>query len=243
MNLYGNPPRAIAGQKYGLQDVVESHVASENIEPGKAVFGKVGDDSVFNAHKNAVTLVGSAEGVASNSLAVTVNGVELAAVPFDTDMDTTLAAVVEAINGNETLSAAGIAASTVAGSKSVIVTGDSDVTASIVVTGGASQPTFTATATTDMKFAGVAVHEELCFKEGVGFYPEGIPVNVMTHGKIYAPVAEGASPADKKAAYVVLSGDDAGKFTDDSSGTYDCGCVFRSDEQNGLALVEVNGLK
>ena len=49
MNLYGTV-RAIAGQKYGLQDVVESHVAAENIEPGAALFGKVGDDRVFNAH-------------------------------------------------------------------------------------------------------------------------------------------------------------------------------------------------
>lgn len=243
MRLYGDPARAIAGQKYGLQDVVESHMAAENIEPGAALFGKVGDDRVFKAHKNAVTLVGSADCVTSNSLAVTVNGVALDAVAFDTNMDTTLAAVVEAINGNETLSAAGIIANTVAGSKSVIVTGESDVTASIVVTGGASQPTFTATATTDMKFVGVAVHEELAYKEGTGFYPKGIPVNVLAHGKIYVPVAEGASPADKKAAYVVLSGDDAGKFTDDASGTYDAGCVFRSDVQDGLALVEVNGLK
>ena len=96
MNLYGNPPRAIAGQKYGLQDVVESHIAAENVEPGAALFGKVGDDSVFNAHKNVVTLVGSADCVASNSLAVTVNGIALDAVAFATDMDTTLAAVVAA---------------------------------------------------------------------------------------------------------------------------------------------------
>ena len=46
MNLYGTV-RAIAGQKYGLQDVVESHVAAENIEPGAALFGKVGDDRVL----------------------------------------------------------------------------------------------------------------------------------------------------------------------------------------------------
>ena len=243
MNLYGERARAIAGQKYGLQDVVESHVAAENIEPGAALFGKVGDDRVFNAHKNVATLVASANLVTGNKLAAKVNGVDLDAVDFDTDTDTTLAALADAINGDSELSEAGIGASVVAGSKTIVIAGDSDVTASITVTGGESQATFSETATTGMKFVGVAVHEELAFREGTGFYPAKIPVNVMARGKVYVPVAEGATPADKEPAYVVLSGDEKGKFTDDSSGTYDCGCVFRSDAQDGLALVEVNGLK
>lgn len=243
MNLYGERARAIAGQKYGLQDVVESHVAAENIEPGAALFGKVGDDRVFNAHKNVATLVASANLVTGNKLAAKVNGVNLDAVDFDTDTDTTLAALADAINGDSELSEAGIGASVVAGSKTIVIAGDSDVTASITVTGGESQATFSETATTGMKFVGVAVHEELAFREGTGFYPAKIPVNVMARGKVYVPVAEGATPADKEPAYVVLSGDEKGKFTDDSSGTYDCGCVFRSDAQDGLALVEVNGLK
>ena len=243
MNLYGERARAIAGQKYGLQDVVESHVAAENIEPGAALFGKVGDDRVFNAHKNVATLVASANLVTGNNLAAKVNGVDLDAVDFDTDTDTTLAALADAINGDSELSEAGIGASVVAGSKTIVIAGDSDVTASITVTGGESQATFSETATTGMKFVGVAVHEELAFREGTGFYPAKIPVNVMARGKVYVPVAEGATPADKEPAYVVLSGDEKGKFTDDSSGTYDCGCVFRSDAQDGLALVEVNGLK
>lgn len=243
MNLYGERARAIAGQKFGLQDVVESHVAAENIEPGAALFGKVGDDRVFNAHKNVATLVASANLVTGNKLAAKVNGVALDAVDFDTDTDTTLAALADAINGDSELSEAGIGASVVAGSKTIVIAGDSDVTASITVTGGESQATFSETATTGMKFVGVAVHEELAFREGTGFYPAKIPVNVMARGKVYVPVAEGATPADKEPAYVVLSGDEKGKFTDDSSGTYDCGCVFRSDAQDGLALVEVNGLK
>lgn len=178
-----------------------------------------------------------------NKLAAKVNGVELDEVDFDTDTDTTLAALAEAINSNESLSESGISASVVEGSKTITITGETDVTGSITVTGGESQATFTATASNDMKFVGVAVHEELAYREGTGFYPANIPVNVMAHGKIYVPVATGATPADKKPAYVVLSGDDKGKFTDNSSGAYDCGCVFRSDEKDGLALVEVNGLK
>ena len=243
MRLYGDPARAIAGQKYGLQDVVESHVAAENIEPGAALFGNIGDDRVFGAHQNVVTLVASADLVSGNKLAVTVNGTELAAVDFDTDTDTTLAAVADAINADTSLTEAGIGASSIAGAKSVTIVGDREVSASITVTGGEFQPTFEASSSSGMKFAGVAVHEELAYKDGTGFYPKGIPVNVLTRGKIYVPVADGAEAADKKPAYVVLSGADAGKFTDNASGTYDAGCVFRSDVQDGLALVEVNGLK
>lgn len=243
MNLYGNPVRAIAGQKYGLQDVIESHLAAENIEPGDALFGKVGDDRVFKAHKNVVTLVASANLVSSNKLAAKVNGIDLTAVDFDTDTDTTLGALADEVNSNDSLSEFGIVASVVEGEKTLIIKGDVDVSASITVTGGESQATFTATASTDMKFVGVAVHEELSFKEGNGFYPKGVAVNVMTYGKIYVPVADGATVADKTAAYVILSGSGQGKFTDDASGTYDCGCVFRSEAQSGIALVDVNGLK
>lgn len=243
MNLYGNPPRAIAGQKYGLQDVTESHAAAEDIEPGAALFGKVGDDRVFNAHNNVVSIAADADLVTGNRLNAKVNGTELAAVDFDTDTDKTLSALADAINADETLADAGIGASVVAGSKTVTLAGDGDIEAEITVTGGASQAAFTATATTGMKFVGIARHEELSCKDGTGFYPAGIPVNVMTRGQIYVPVAGGAEAADKKPAYVALSGVDKGKFTDEPSGNYDCGCVFRSGSEDGLALVEVNGMR
>ncbi len=243
MNLYGNPPRAIAGQKYGLQDVTESHVAAEEIEPGAALFGKVGDDRVFNAHNNIVSLTASADLVSGNKLATKINGTELAAVDFDTDTDKTLSALADAINADESLSDAGIGASVVTGAKTLTVAGDGDVEAEITVSGGTSQAAFTATASTGMKFVGIARHEELACKDGTGAYPAGIPVNVMTHGTIYAQVAEDADPADKKSAYVVLSGADKGKFTDEADGNYDTGCVFRSDAEDGIALVEVNGMK
>ena len=87
------------------------------------------------------------------------------------------------------------------------------------------------------------MEEERAYREGTGYYAKNTAVNVMTHGKIYVEVADGADVADKKAAYVVLSGADKGKFTDEASGNYDTGCVFCSAEQNGLALIEVNGLK
>lgn len=243
MNLYGEPARAIAGQKFGLQDVTESRIAAEDIEPGAALFGPVGDDRVFKAHNNLVALVASADLADGNSLVAKINGMTIDGIAFDTDTDKTLAALADAVNADGVLAEAGIGASVVTGAKTLTVSGEGDIEAEITVTGGSSQPTFTATATTDMKFVGIARHEELAYKEGTGFYPKKTAVNVMTHGEVYVPVAEDAEAADKKPAYVVLSGADKGKFTDKASGNYDTGCVFRSDTQDGLARVEVRGLK
>jgi hypothetical protein len=118
------------------------------------------------------------------------------------------------------------------------------ITAGAVVSGGASQANFVSASYTSAKFLGVARHQELSYVEGTGFYPEGQPVSVMSYGKIWIPVADDASPVDKEPAYIILSGADAGKFTDASgSGKYDCGCIFRSKNEGGLALIEVRGLK
>ena len=200
MNLYGEPARAIAGQKFGLQDVTESHIAAEDIEPGAALFGPVGDDRVFKAHNNLVTLVASADLAAGNSLEAKVNGVAIGGIAFDTDTDKTLAALADAINADETLAESGVGASVVTGAKTLTVVGEGDIEAEVTVTGGSSQPTFAATATTGMKFVGVARHEELAYKDGTGFYPKKTAVNVMTRGEIYVPVTEDAEAADKKPA-------------------------------------------
>jgi hypothetical protein len=69
-------------------------------------------------------------------------------------------------------------------------------------------------------------------------------IPVQDWGKIHVRVAESSTPQDKKPAYVILSGADAGKFTDVSTNNYDCGCIFRSGRiESDLALIEVRGLK
>jgi hypothetical protein len=40
-----------------------------------------------------------------------------------------------------------------------------------------------------------------------------------------------------------LSGDDVGKFTDVAGDNYDCGAFFRGHEEDGLAVVELRGMK
>jgi hypothetical protein len=65
----------------------------------------------------------------------------------------------------------------------------------------------------------------------------------MDFGEIYVPVAEGASPVDKEPAYIILSGENTGKFTDVADGNYDCGAFFRGSEEDGLARIELRGMK
>ncbi|MDR1399399.1 MAG: hypothetical protein LBJ41_05715 [Treponema sp.] len=243
-SLYDPPARAIAGQKYGLKDNVRTYRAREKIYPGDPVFGMVGDETAcYGAHINAITLTASIALVTGNQIVVTVNGKTLAPVAFISSSAITLAAIVQAIELDEDLVEQGITASVLDGMNAFIIIGPGiSITASATVTEGASQPTFTSVADTNMVFLGVAEHIELGFREGVGFYPPNHAVNVMDFGEIYVPVAEGVSPLDKEPAYIILSGDEAGKFTN-NDGNYYCGAFFRGREEDGLARIELRGMK
>jgi hypothetical protein len=245
-SLYDTPARAIAGQKCGLKDNVRTYRAGEKIYPGDPVFGMVGDElTCYGSHINAVTLTASAALIANNSVAVTINGITIDPVVYGTSSLATFQAIVQAINLNDRVSDLGITAFSVDGAPlSFSLEGPGiDITASAVVTGGTSQAVFTSASDTNMKFLGVAAHTELGFKEGAGFYPPTHAVNVMDFGEIYVPVAEGATPSDKESAYIVLSGEDAGKFTDVAEGNYDSGAFFRGNEEDGLARIEIRGMK
>jgi hypothetical protein len=244
-SLYGDPQRAIAGQKYGLKDSTRTYCAGEKIYPGDPVFGMDGDErTCYGAHVNAVTLTASAALVTGNKVAVIINGKSLSAVEFISSSNETLAAIVQAIEIDDSLSELGITAFMVEGANAIGIVGPGiTITASAIVTDGASQATFTSAADTNMKFLGVARHTELGFKEGTGFYPPTHAVNVMEFGDIYVPVADDASPLDKEPAYIILSGDDVGKFTDVAEGNYDCGAFFRGHEEDGLARIELRGMK
>jgi hypothetical protein len=247
MSAYGDLDKAIAGQKFGLDDETETVIAREKLYPGDPVFSLVGEeDAGYGAHLNGVTLTASAALVTGNSIAVTINGIAVDSVSFDTSSPNTFQKIVDAINLNADVRALGIDAFIKEGSPLKFSLAGSGITITVaaVVTGGASQATFTSAAYTTAVFLGVARHMELSYKEGTGFYPQGVMVNVMTHGRIAIPVADDAGPGNGKKAYVILSGNDAGKFTDVADGAYDCGCYFRSGRIEGnLALVEVRGMK
>jgi len=248
MDIYGDMAEAFAGMKSGLDEDTETFLAGERIYPGDPVFGTVGDSKkCYRAHVSSIGLTASAALVAGNKVSVTVNGNTLPVIQFINTSQETLRAIVNAINLNDSLSALGISAFMVDGSPlSIYLEGPGiTLTATATVTDGASQAEFSSAAYSNTKFVGIARHQEMSFAEGSGFYPEGYAVSVMTRGKIWVPVADNATPVDKEQAYVILSGADAGKFTDVSgSGKYDCGCYFRSGRiKGGLALVEVRGMK
>jgi hypothetical protein len=247
MKMYGNIDQAIAGQIFGLDAETDSFCASENIYPGDPIFGMVGDEKmVYRAHLNAVTLTASADMITANRVAVTVNGIAVDPVEFTGSSAATIAVIVNAINLNDSIRDLGITAFAIPGSTrafSLEAPGIS-ITATAVVTLGASQATFTSAANSSAKFLGVARHEELAYGKEIGYFPQGVAVPVLTFGKIYVPVADTAEPADKKPAYIILSGDNAGKVTDEEDGNYDCGCIFRNGRISGnLSLLEVRGLK
>jgi hypothetical protein len=246
IDVYSEPKRAIAGSKYGLDDICETMIAQEKISPGDPVFGMKGERGMgYAAHINAAALTAAADLVAGNSVAVVVNGITIPAVDFINSSEETIKAIVQAIDLNDDVRALGIDAYIVDGNPRAFFLSGPGITinASATVTGGASQTTFTQSAYTDAKFMGVARHTELSYREGTGYYPAGESLNVMTHGKIYVPVTDDATPVDKEPAYIVLTGANAGKFTDVVTDNYDCGCVFCSDAQDGLALIEVRGMK
>jgi hypothetical protein len=241
-NLYGDPQRAIAGQQFGLTGHTRTYTAGEKIYPGDPVFGMVGDNEhCYGAHIDAVTMTADGDLVSGNKVAVVVNGVTLPVVEFVESTEKTLEKVVLGINLNAGLGELDITAFVVEGENAFSIVGPGiSITASATVTDGASQATFDAQSDSNLKFIGIAEHTELCTKNGTGYYDAEDAVNVRDFGEIYAPVADDANPADKEPAYIDIAN---GVFTDVAGSNYDCGCFFRSNKQDGLARVEVRGMK
>jgi hypothetical protein len=247
MDLYGNQKKAILGSVLGLHQDIETRLAGQKIYPGDPLFAAVGDaQGAFLPALTAAKATVSAL-VSANVVAITINGISVAPVTYDTDAETTLNAVANAVNADGDIRDLGIEAYRVAGEPLTFYLSSAAVaiTASGVITLGDSQGTVTVTAFTDKKFIGVARHSDsLSYREGAGFYPKGEEVNVVVHGQIAVNVVPGSDPAAYKPAYVITSGDDIGKFTADASGNYDTGAIFRSGEvEPGLAFLEVRGVK
>lgn len=75
--------------------------------------------------------------------------------------------------------------------------------------------TMPATGDTNAKFSGVTVNG-MTYQhdlEGKVYIQKGVSVGVMHYGKIYARVKTGIAPSYGDALYLVITGDDAGTFT------------------------------
>jgi len=96
------------------------------------------------------------------------------------------------------------------------------------------------------KFLGIAPisHRSYVSSDG-GQYNAFDTVNVLTEGQIWVALATGVTACANKPAYIVdlTSDGQYKKFTDVSTDNYDTGCYFRSNPLNGMAILEVRGLK
>jgi hypothetical protein len=61
----------------------------------------------------------------------------------------------------------------------------------------------------------------------------------MRWGRIYGLLATGVDPAYGDKAYLVVSGADAGCFTNVATGALDVKAEFRGKASDGIALVEI----
>lgn len=77
--------------------------------------------------------------------------------------------------------------------------------------------------------------------EGTLYLRKGKALGVMRYGRVYVRVAEDVTPAYGDAAYVVTSGDEAGYFTNDSTGGIAVKGRFLGgvDSSAGVAVVEL----
>lgn len=96
-----------------------------------------------------------------------------------------------------------------------------------------------------LKFLGVAVVSHRSYDGSEDQYVEYQDMNVVTRGQVMVPVASGLSTIANAPAYVVddRSSADYNTFTTSNSGTYDIGGYFRSNASDGIARVELRGLK
>jgi hypothetical protein len=94
-------------------------------------------------------------------------------------------------------------------------------------------------------FLGVAVISHRSYKDSEDKYVEYQDMNVVDRGEVYVAVASGIINCANAPAYVTHGVVDANykMFTTSSVGTYATGGYFRSNAADGIARVELRGLK
>lgn len=68
---------------------------------------------------------------------------------------------------------------------------------------------------------------------------KGVALGVMRWGKIYGLLAANVEPAYGDKVYLVTSGDDAGCFTNTSTGNKEIAGVFEGTASDGIALIKL----
>ncbi len=255
MGAYSTIDPAIAGMKQGLSARAYTRISQEinGINFGLPVFSYIGNDSdCFLYHNNKVTLTLNKAMSGVDTIVITINGVVVSTVTFTTDMPTTGALIVAAIQ-----SAIPGAIVTVTDNASngntwliynVEIQDSNDRVATGVTTGSGVvvAPTYSST----MQFEGYAMYtqKEAAVKTDLSgnvivpafaMYKQSDAVNIMVIGWIW--VNTDAAVNSDLPVYCVKTGANEGLSSIATSGLALTGVTFKSTTTSaGLALVRVN---
>lgn len=259
MSAYGTLDAAIAGMSQGLSKKVYGKVSGETdgIGFGKPVFSYEGvDNLVYLYHKNKATLTLNKALVSEDTITLTIDGTELDAITFDSDMPTTGALIIAAIQAAFPTAIVACTDNAANGNTWLIYTieiqDDGDRVATGVCTGGGGTPaTVTPTYSSTQKFMGFALftQKEAAIKKDLegntlvaasALYKLADPVNVLYNGLIWTGTDSAVDA--QTAVYCVVSGTYKGWVTSTvGSNLALTGVEFRSTvAAAGLALVRVN---
>lgn len=247
MSAYNEIDAKIPGLKYGVDyQVVETWKAGEAIDFGYPVFSYAGDDdsegnfgTAWKYHLDTSEVTFDADFDASDTITVTVNGVEGDTVTYDTSHDNTMDLIVASIEAVAPTATVTLTDATDNRKISIFIPG-TDVTASYAIAGGSTVGSSVATSSAQV-FVGVSLftQKEPATIGGDAYYETSDAMNVLTKGKIWAVSYAAVNSTDT--AYVETSGANKGKFGGNSS-DYDTGAIYRSTiTEAGTVLVEVRG--
>lgn len=244
---YGYCGEALPGLQFGFGAKDDmSYAAVEKIYPGRAVVCYPGEKGVCgHPHKDEATITYSTNFITGNSTIVTVNGESTAAVVFDTDQATTMAALIAAIAGLSTVSSA-----VISGTKAVVITTKyAAVTAASVTTLGDTQPTANITyGNADKIFLGVAmrVHRAPDASDDTAMYNVNDAVSVREFGNIIVKL-DSSAPANNSAVAILTTPEaSVGLFTrSTTSGAIALDGLYRDGftSDSTLKIVKVEGRK
>lgn len=245
MPAYGDLTQKLPGLKMGVSEAsrVSSWVVAESagIVFGAPVFGYDGDnENAYSAKTDTQTIVFDADFVASNSIVITVNGEASTPVVFDTNQATTMDALETQLEADFPGLEATLTDTAGANRTIELFWKGTNLTVTEAVTGGASQPTGTITASTKQVFLGIALFTQIAYNDEVGIYAYQDSINVMERGWVAVETHE-AVQANTDAYAVTAIGATQGKF---GTSGFDTGCRFRDSLSSaGTAIVEVRGQK
>ena len=235
MAAYGYTDPAMAGLIEGFGDArtVDPAILQEAVPFGQPLFGYQGEmpTKAWAFKKDVAKLVYSADFVASNSIAVSVNGTAITPVVYATSHAVTIAAVVTAIKA---IGFEAVLDPADSNSRTILVRAKgTNATATSAVTLGGSQATCTITYACGQIFLGVHAFKHVDPSKSPAQYDQ---CDVLRIGTIWGTTASGSALKNQGAVYVASTG----KFA--ASGDAIASVRYTSNEADTAGLVRCDVL-